>query len=81
MAIQKKKRIKMEIRNNTVDIMIDISIKLRNIYTALILCICIIIVIIFFFPSSLNENARRVVIDALLWVLQILIFGEERLRR
>ena len=71
----------MEIRNNTVDIMIDISIKLRNIYTALILCICIIIVIIFFFPSSLNENARRVVIDALLWVLQILIFGEERLRR
>ncbi len=75
MPTEKKKGVKMEIRHNMVDIVINISIKPRNIWIALIISICIFTIL----ASSHNENTREILVDALLWVLQVLAFGEARL--
>lgn len=74
MTTQIEKGIKLEFRNDTVKILVNITIKRRNALIALILCICVLIIL----ASSLNEHARRILVDVLLWILQILMFGEER---
>jgi len=72
MSIEKMKGIKIEVRHNMIDIMINISMKRQNVWIALILCICIIILL----ASSINNEIRNILMEALLWALQVLIFGK-----
>jgi len=72
MTTQIEKGIKVEFRNDTVRILINITMKRRNVTIALILCICIFIVL----TSSLNDEIRNIFMEALLWALQLLLFGK-----
>jgi len=72
MPIDKNKGIKVEMRHNMVDININISIKRRTAWIILLVSACLLILI----ASSVNEDVRSFLIDALLWVLQVLLFGK-----
>lgn len=72
MAMQKKKRIKIEIQNTTMDILINISIKLRHIEISLALFVSLLTI----FVSSLNEDTRRTWAELLSWMFRFLVFGD-----
>jgi len=72
MPIEKNKGMKVEIRNNMIDILINVSMKRRNVWIALVLCICVFILL----ASSLNDEIRNIIIEALLWALQALLLGK-----
>jgi len=76
MPIQKENGLVLEDKNGTIHLVLRITIKRRMLWTFVILLVFTLV----FLSSSLNDDARKIIVDFLIGILQMVVFSEHHSR-
>ena len=74
MPYQKENGLILEEKNGMIYLVLKLTVKRRMLWTFLIL----LTLVLFALGSSLNEDARKIILDFLIGAMQLVLFTERR---